>query len=185
MRRHLRWRTAVVLAAVGAVAVAALATTGSASAGSKAAPDQVTVTVKGKGENLHFVTSSKSVQSGGDLVIDNQGPKGEPHTFSLVKSNVRPSTAKQQRQCFKKGHICRAICNWHKCNPQTGDIKVNPVDVGKTGWDTEGDLKNKGDSVFFMKPHNPDTAPVSAAAGTTLHFMCAVHPWMQGTIHVK
>ena len=26
---------------------------------------------------------------------------------------------------------------------------------------------------------------VSAAAGTTLHFICAIHPWMQGRIKVR
>ncbi|MGI8421234.1 MAG: cupredoxin domain-containing protein [Gaiellaceae bacterium] len=28
-------------------------------------------------------------------------------------------------------------------------------------------------------------SPVSAPAGTTLYFLCAVHPWMQGKIIVK
>jgi hypothetical protein len=26
--------------------------------------------------------------------------------------------------------------------------------------------------------------PVTAASGTTIYFMCAIHPWMQGHIEV-
>jgi plastocyanin len=34
-------------------------------------------------------------------------------------------------------------------------------------------------------PHNSITIKVTAKPGTTLHFFCAVHPWMQGKIVVS
>jgi len=33
--------------------------------------------------------------------------------------------------------------------------------------------------------HSKTTVVISAPAGTTLYYMCAVHPWMQGKIVVK
>ena len=35
-----------------------------------------------------------------------------------------------------------------------------------------------------MGTYTPLTIKVTAPAGTTLNFMCAVHPWMQGVLHV-
>jgi hypothetical protein len=32
--------------------------------------------------------------------------------------------------------------------------------------------------------HRSISIKVTAPAGTTLHFICAVHPWMQGTLKV-
>ena len=38
----------------------------------------------------------------------------------------------------------------------------------------------KGDSWFTGETKGATTQEVTAAAGTTLYFMCAVHPWMHG-----
>jgi hypothetical protein len=40
-----------------------------------------------------------------------------------------------------------------------------------------------GDSLLIL-PGKGLTAPVTAPAGTTLWYMCTVHPWMQGSIVV-
>ncbi len=172
------------LAAAGiAVAASALAWTSLASgAGSSSAPNRVVVKAVMKGNQMAYVLSGDSIQSGGKLVI--KDPSGAPHTLSLVTKNLVPRTRAQMQNCFKTGHICRAIAKWHKA-PNNGPPKVNPVDVGKPGWDTEGNLNRKGDSVFFTPKKPAATRVVSAAPGTTLHFICAVHPEMHGTLHVK
>ena len=41
-----------------------------------------------------------------------------------------------------------------------------------------------GDSILLMD-RKPQTIKITAKKGTTLHFICALHPWMQGTIKVK
>jgi plastocyanin len=41
-----------------------------------------------------------------------------------------------------------------------------------------------GDSLF-QAPGKNVSAVVSAPAGTTLYYLCAIHPWMQGKIVVK
>jgi hypothetical protein len=37
---------------------------------------------------------------------------------------------------------------------------------------------------MLVKPGGSVSAPVSAKAGTTLHYICVFHPWMQGVINV-
>ena len=41
-----------------------------------------------------------------------------------------------------------------------------------------------GDSVALTSKRTSITFKVTAKPGTTLHFVCAIHPWMQGTIKV-
>ena len=55
------------------------------------------------------------------------------------------------------------------------------VDVGAPGFN------EPGDSLFFVaeEPFNTISAQVTAPAGTTLKYLCAIHPWMQGTITVR
>jgi hypothetical protein len=171
------------LAAAGiAVAAGALVWTSLASGAGGAPPNRVVAKAVGSGHKLRYALSDDSIQSGGSLVIKNKS--SAPHTLSLVEKNLVPRTNAQVNKCFNKGHICRAIASWHKA---TGNKppKVKTVDVGKPGWDREGNLTRKGDSVFFGANKSPATRAVSAAPGTTLHFICAIHPWMRGTIHVK
>jgi hypothetical protein len=48
-----------------------------------------------------------------------------------------------------------------------------------------GSVKKEGDSWFSgEKPGGTVEQVVTAKAGTTLYFMCAIHPWMQGSIKV-
>ena len=50
------------------------------------------------------------------------------------------------------------------------------MNAGKPGFD------RPGDSIVWMSGNV--SVKVTAAAGTVLHYFCAVHPWMQGTITV-
>jgi hypothetical protein len=183
---HLRRgpRRALLLAGVSGIAV--LAAAGIASAGgsaSQAAPSAVTITAKFQQGRpfLFFSPRNATIAQGGTLTIKNGRP-GIPHTFSLVRQSLLPKTRPQRQKCFDPGHICRRIAVWHQALDNTVD--VNPVDVGQTGWDTAGGLHKTGDSVFFNR-NRPRALPVSAPAGSTLYFMCAIHPWMQGTIAVR
>jgi plastocyanin len=53
--------------------------------------------------------------------------------------------------------------------------------------DGSAGLSETGDSIAVQSggPHNSITIKVTAKPGTTLHFFCAVHPWMQGKIVVS
>jgi hypothetical protein len=138
----------------------------------------------GKG-GLRF-EAPKTIVAGQELeVLNETNPKQVgPHTFSLVTKGSIPKTPKARQVCFTPKHICMAIAQWHGVKGN-GPVKVNPVEVGLEGWDTLGSLTKKGDSWFTgSKPNTSIVQKVSAAAGSTIYFLCAVHPWMHGSIEV-
>ncbi len=157
--------------------------TGSAGASSSSAN---TVLIKGsKKTPLEFVYP-KTIVTGEELTIENTSiPKAiGPHTFSLVEESLWPETKPTRKKCFTPHHICKAIADWHGVVGEALPTK-NPAKAGKPGWDTEGSLSKNGDSWFTgEKPGTSYTQRVTAPAGTTIHFMCAIHPWMHGSIEV-
>ena len=152
------------------------------------AAGSATVFIKdGKG-GLRFV-GPKTVVAGEELKVQNQtNPhKVGPHTFSLVEKGLVPKTPNARKLCFTKGHICKAIAAWHGVKGN-GPVKINPVEAGAPGWDTLGSLTTTGDSWFTgEKPGTSFEQPVTAsvtAGPTRLFYICAVHPWMHGSIEV-
>jgi plastocyanin len=181
-------RRARLRALVLAVSAAALAF---AFAGTAAAATPTGVTdvismdlTKGK---LKF-TGPESVTVGDQLEIVNKtNPKQVgPHTFSLVTKGSLPKTPKARKGCFAPKHICLAIAIWHGFNPKTEQITKNPAKAGPAGWSTAGNATSKkGDSWFSgEKKGGHYSQEVTAEAGTTLYYLCAVHPWMQGKVNV-
>jgi hypothetical protein len=141
-----------------------------------AAPATVTVAIQGV-RKPHFVASSSAIVAGGAVTIDDHTSGLGAHTFSLVKKSAMPTTKAAQKSCSSKGHICRAI----KKRWTNDDDTLSAA--GAPGWDKLGDTKHEGDSHLFAG--NQLTSVVSAQAGTTLHFMCALHPFMQGKLKVE
>jgi hypothetical protein len=140
----------------------------------------------GAGGGLRFV-APKTIASGAELEVLNQTNPHRvgPHTFSLVTKGSIPKTPKAAKTCFTPKHICMAIAHWHGANGN-GPVTKNPAKAGLDGWDTLGSVTKKGDS-WFTGEKEPGTSieqTVSAAAGTTLYFMCAIHPFMHGSIEV-
>jgi hypothetical protein len=139
---------------------------------------------KGK---LKFV-APESVTVGDQLEIVNKtNPKQVgPHTFSLVTKGSIPKTPKARKICFSPKHICLAIAKWHGFNPKSERITINPAKAGPEGWSTLGNATGKkGDSWFSgEKKGGHFSQEVTAEAGTTLYFMCAIHPFMQGQVKV-
>jgi hypothetical protein len=162
--------------------ILALALAGGASAEANPAS---TVFISAKGGKLHF-EFPKTILFGEELTILNttNPKKVGPHTFSLVTKGSIPKTRKQQSICFTAHHICKAIAGWHGVKGN-GPPKENPATAGLEGWDTLGNLTKKGDSWFTgTKPRATFTQKVTATPGTTIYFMCAIHPWMHGKIEV-
>jgi plastocyanin len=176
---------AAALAASAATLVIAIGGSGIAIA---ATPTGITQKVdielsKGK---LKFVGPA-SVTVGDQLVIVNDtNPKQVgPHTFSLVTKSSLPKTPKARKNCFTPKHICLAVAIWHGFNPKSEEITKNPAKAGPAGWSTAGTATGKkGDSWFTEKKAETFSQEVTAAAGTTLYYMCAVHPSMQGKVNV-
>ena len=132
----------------------------------------------------------ETVVAGDQLEIFNAtNPKQVgPHTFSLVTKSSLPTTRKAQQSCFTPKKICFSIAKWHGFNPKTEKISVNLVKAGPAGWSTMGDNSGKkGDSWFTgeKKKGTHISQEVTAAPGSTLYYICAVHPEMQGAVTVE
>jgi hypothetical protein len=140
---------------------------------------------KGK---LKFV-APESVAVGDQLEIVNKtNPKQVgPHTFSLVTKGSVPKTPSARKNCFTPKHICLAIAKWHGFNPKNERITINPAKAGPEGWSTAGNATGKkGDSWFSgEKKGGHFSQEVTAEAGSTLYFICAVHPFMHGQVKVE
>lgn len=134
---------------------------------------------------LRFV-GPKKVGYGDELkVVDQTNPrKVGPHTISLIEASLVPKTRQQMRVCFTKGHICKSIASWHGVKGNKPPT-INPVEAGAPGWSTAGNLTEKGDSWFTgNKPGASYEQQVTAEPGTTIHFICAIHPEMHGSFKV-
>lgn len=186
---RMKSRVAAAAAPLAALALlVALVVPNLATAESVAPPEAgvTTIEIKLEGKKLGFFGPS-TVHEGEELrVVNDTKPKQVgPHTFSLVEKGLLPKTAKARKSCFTPAHICLSIAEWHKFDPKTEKVGKQEVEVGPLGWSTPGSLKKPGDSWFSgEKPGGEVDRKVTAKAGTTLYFMCAVHPWMQGSIKV-
>ena len=183
-------RIPAALAAVAALGVTVLAG-GPADAATKHKPHPKPNTIETHGalkikingyikDAQSFFPGTLNVRSGATVKLINKSKGGEPHSLSLLKASALPKTGDEIEQCAPCGPLIAA----HQANPETGQVGVPLYDTGGPGFDTEGDATTAGDSIF-LPPHGKVTFKVTAKKGTTLHFFCAIHPWMQGKIRVK
>ncbi|MFL5870263.1 MAG: hypothetical protein ACJ75R_04225 [Solirubrobacterales bacterium] len=192
MHKSRRLRLVVIAGALGALAVFGVGGSASATSSTAAKPGVAKITIDfdrklGPLNGLAF-NGPATVAQGDELQIkNNTNPHAiGPHSFSLVHKRDLPHGKNQIKACGKKlKGICGAVVKWHDVNVETGQIGENPVDVGKNGWDTKGNLKHKGDSFILERGRGQKfQRPVTAPVGTTLYYMCVVHPWMQGKVEV-
>jgi hypothetical protein len=123
------------------------------------------------------------IRSGGTLHVVNTVATEGPHTFSVVKKNQLPRTAAQTfncKSCNKIGQELGVNPNDQNAPPQfqyveNGVGQSTPPNVdrpGDTGLTGQG---KRGESIDLK---------VTAKKGTTLYFLCAIHPWMQAKVIV-
>jgi plastocyanin len=171
-------RMTVAIAATAALGVSAL---GVGAAGAATAKNRINVvggtTVK-PGESVtddqHFTPNKLTVKSGATVKLANKAKTEDPHTISLVKKSDLPKTAKQVFNC----EACNPFFAAHEFDDQTGNVGKPVVDVGQTGFDQPGDS-------IVINPKAKISFKVTAKKGTTLYYLCAIHPWMQGSIKVR
>ena len=106
---------------------------------------------------FHFSPGTIIVHSGSSAQWVNA--TGSAHTITIVKPGQVPSTI---NQVFN----CKVCAN-----------QAPSANAGGPGLDTPGDS-------LFVNASGSVSAPVTATPGTTLHYMCIFHPWMQGVINV-
>jgi len=149
------------------------------------APEPPTITMKAQGKRLLF-DGPATVRKGEELRIvnDTSVAKHGPHSFSLAKDSVLPKTVKQFKECFTPGKLCLEIALAHKFNPKTEKVAKPIVEVGGKGWNRSFNGERAGDSWYTETKGESYSRRVTASAGKTLSFICAVHPDMQGKIKV-
>ena len=137
------------------------------------------------GDNVRFNRAS-TIKSGGTMKVVNKGAiEAGPHTISLLKKSSLPLTLAAAEPCFEFQGVCGPLVAAHQVDPQTQEPAVIEYNAGAPGFDTMGDDKTAGDSLFIAPGQKSASFKVTAKKGSTLTFFCAVHPWMQGKIKVN
>jgi plastocyanin len=186
-----------VLTLAAALSISALLTYGTASA----APNDKTVRIVGGQQFIPDVSFSDTqrfeqkvitVRSGQTISWHNT--TDEPHTISVVAPNDLPKSVQQVENC----QVCGPFLGAHA--PNVGPNGPEPPFVffldNLQPSAAAARLDSTGDSII-VAPQGaqfPSTtgglitdtvsAVVAAPAGTTLTYLCAIHPWMQATIKV-
>jgi plastocyanin len=117
--------------------------------------------------NLAFAPGPLVVDSGDTVTWVHADSSGAPHTVSIVDQEDLPDSVSSTLGCrFGAGTLCSGFI----ANPEQ--------DVGEPGLDMPGDS-------LFLPPGGSVSGEVTASSGTTLHYFCAIHPLMQGSIKVR
>ena len=122
------------------------------------------------------------VKSGGTLHIVNDAADEGPHTFTVLAPKDEPKTPQAILQCS----ICEKLAKAHGANPNSDAPPKFPFLENGVGQKSPPKVDRPGDSGVTgpgKKGESIDLT-VSAPPGTTLHFICLVHPWMQAEVDV-
>jgi plastocyanin len=152
-------------------------------------PSAATITVKASQAfkpnqylqlNDRYAPGTITIASGGTITLKNTDT--DAHSLSLVKKSDVPGTVDAVNNCA----VCGPLFQAHGINPNgpplTGPPPHPEVNVAAPGFNTSGDsilVAPKG------RPHSKVSFKVTAKSGTTLHFICIFHAWMQGKLVVK
>jgi hypothetical protein len=180
MRRS--WRPLLVVAT--AVLVLGMLAGGSAQADN---PNTVTAVNKVSADinkslnvEFRFAPGTLHIQQGATLTFREGPPQPpfatpvDPHTLSIVDRADLPRTLRELFFC----EVCGPFLEAHGIDDDTPPFTF-VVNEGPPG------LNQPGDSLLHTADHPVTRARVTAPAGTTLHYLCAIHSWMQGKIVVE
>jgi hypothetical protein len=127
-------------------------------------------------DSMRFSPAKFAIASDGTLTIKGKTSEKEgPHTFSIVKASQEPTTKKQVENCS----VCNGFFKKHQVNEKTEKVGKPLVNTGAKGFDAPGD------SIVIAPGKSTTKVDITAKPGTTLSYICAVHPWMQGKVTVK
>lgn len=171
---------------IGAVAVVALAASAAAAFGVANAQSGSTVYTRGDEEvqpnvfiraDLRFSPGPAVVESGGTLTWEHADQTDAPHTVTIVDQDELPTDFIEVLEGCAAG-VCGEAFNGH-----VGAV-LHPVLDNFVPTTEAPVFDGRGDSVLFFHGQS-FTATIEAPSGSTLYYLCAVHPWMQGSIKVN
>jgi hypothetical protein len=180
------------LIAVAVAALVALGATGVATASAKKAPAKVTIKSKTSfkfkanryiQDGLRWAKDSYVVRPGGTLhVVNGDGSEG-PHTFTILAKKDVPKNAKTLFNC----KACNKLTQAHGADPNTEAPPKFPFLENGIGQLTVPSIDRPGDSGLIGTGKKGDHVDfkVTAKKGTTLYFICLIHPWMQSKVEVE
>jgi plastocyanin len=133
--------------------------------------------------SYHFGPGTIHVRPSGMVTFDNTGPCSVlpdcTHTISIVNDAQLPVDVNQVFACLfdAPGTVCAKIGEAHF--PQGPGGPVNPA-ANVTGEPSGF----RGANSFVITHGQTLDITITAPTGTTIHYLCGIHPWMQGTIVV-
>lgn len=123
---------------------------------------------------LRFTPGRITVASGDTVTWADK--TGAPHTITVLDASDIPADVGEVFGCQAPGGACAPALAGHFTEP--------PTIVLGGGADGTAGLDGVGDSLLVF-PDGSISAEVTAPAGTTLNYLCAIHPWMIGSIDVR
>ena len=129
-------------------------------------------------DGLRWDKDAYSVKSGGTLHIVNIAADEGPHTFTVVKKTQVPKSF----NC----PVCDKLGQAHGADPNSDAPPKFPYLENGKGQKTPPNVDLPGDSGITGsgKKNESIDLKVTAKAGTTLNFICLIHPWMQAKVTV-
>ena len=119
---------------------------------------------------FRFAPEVISVPSGTKVTWKHLDKGSDPHTITIVTNKRQLPHNFEAENCKPCQAAQRAL------NPKH---PIPVLNAGKPGLDRDGDSL-----LIAPKRGASASAVISAPAGTTLYYVCVIHPWMQGTIKV-
>jgi plastocyanin len=130
--------------------------------------------------NFRFQPKSISVTSGSVVRWVDNDESDAPHTVTIADPADLPSTIEELDACFAPGGLCIETIEAHDPGLDEEPPFTLVVNTGGPGLDA------RGDSLLFAGPFDEAVeAQITAPAGSTLAYLCVLHPWMQGSIKVR
>jgi plastocyanin len=131
---------------------------------------------------LRFTPEATTVNAGQRIrFVDDDQDTDEPHTATIVDRADLPTSFAEGDACFAETGPCGQAGAAHDPDGDQQPPFNLVVNKGRPGLDTAGDSLLFGGGL----DNQSISARVTAAPGTTLYYLCALHPWMQGKITVR
>ena len=125
-------------------------------------------------DTVRFSPGPLRVRSGERVTWIDRDRVPEPHTVTVATRQNIPNTLQELFRC----QVCE-LATGHLEDPQNpeSDVRTLVLNAGAPGLDRQGDS-------LFLVPGGRISARISAPAGSTVRYLCAIHPWMQGSLRV-
>jgi plastocyanin len=120
-----------------------------------------------------FSPAHIEVNRGDRVTFVNAARLQEGHTITIARKSELPTNINEVLSCGPPETACAPARRHGGDNLKLEDDN-----------DNERGLDGVGDSLF-QRGNRSISRRVTASSGTRLHYVCAIHPWMQGHIKVN